>query len=200
MFDNRVNADFWRELTWVHPLITAEEDDEENDIRGWEWMGFDVEHGIEKPDSWWNRLCNAFYDTVLGYLQFRCQDKGRSRHTQTSTQKYLLSAYTEGSLGSSKTQDGRFIPEEFPCCEISLTEWRQRIDQVSYKLTSLDPGRAFRDIERESDAMNLDAWGDTGVPPAVSTEVTRVDQDVQKRIEKAVVENIPEVSTFSEFR
>ena len=199
-WDDCVNAEFWQEVTWLHPLIRVEEDDKANDIRGWDWMTFDVEYGMSKSDSWWSRLCNAFYDTVLAYLQFRCQDKGRSRHIGSSSQKYLLSVYTEGSLGSPTTPDGRFIPDEFPCPELSLTEWRQRMEQVGYTPTSLEPWRAFRDIERESDAMNLDAWGETGVPQAVYTEVTRADQDVQKRIEKAVEEVIPEVSTFSEFR
>ena len=95
------------------------------------WFKMDLNRGIEREDSWYQRLARAVVETALPLLDIHVAEEGRTKrsiYNDDITESHLLATWTQGGLDSPAIgANGRFrAPQHFPIHDLSLEDWKSR--------------------------------------------------------------------------
>lgn len=116
----------------------------------------DLQDGIDKEDSLYQRVARAFIEVLLPVLDIRCQDIGKVRHTlfnSNTTSSLLAGAYTQGGLDAAKTAGNALAPQPVPIADRSLSEWGDYLFNfkqqhlVAPQSPDVSEFRSFREID-----------------------------------------------------
>ena len=166
----------------------------------------DLQDGIDKEDSLYQRVARAFIEVILPVLDIRCQDIGKVKHTlfnSNTTTLLLACAYTQGGLDSAKTRGNALAPQPVPIADRSLCEWNDYLSNFKQQhlvtpqssdvsefrplgeINSTDEGSAHSDVMGEH-------WS-KGIPAKDKEYVRQEEIKVHNKIQEEITKNMPPV-------
>jgi len=158
----------------------------------------DIARGIQLADSLLLRLHRAMIGALVAVINVQTPNYGHSRcilSDSETTQHILHAAYTEGSLITLKTTDGRHIPEHVCMAPLgSLAEWSDHLptgndeSHVNPASSPLPMGTAVDPSQNP-----LYDWKD-GIPQDIVEGAETDENQAEEIMLKAMKDSVPEVN------
>jgi len=170
------------------------------------WFKMDLNRGIEREDSWYQRLARAVVETALPLLDIHVAEEGRTKrsiYNDDITESHLLATWTQGGLDSPAIgANGRFrAPQHFPIHDLSLEDWKNEIsvDIMGHHIENSDSVEGFESFSELNSQLThpkiFNPWPE-GIPETIQ-HIAREEEDaMRERIACEIGSGIPQVGSF----
>jgi len=166
-----------------------------------------LQNGIEKEDSWYQRLARAIVETALPLLDIHIIEGGkekvqRSLYNHNITQTHLLATWTQGGLDAptinAPLKQSRRAPQHLSIPDLSLEDWKVRLleDIGGHDVqdhNSQGGFESFRDVNSQFTQPKLfSPWPDS-IPESIQQEARETEVSMHEQITLQIESGIPQV-------